>query len=40
VERFSATIAGCLMALVVQVCTDAVLKKLRPRSPEIKASVS
>ncbi len=40
VERFSATIAGCLMALVVQVCTDAVLKKLRPRPPEIKASVS
>jgi uncharacterized membrane protein YgaE (UPF0421/DUF939 family) len=29
-ERFSATVAGCLMALIVQVCTDLVLKKLLP----------
>lgn len=29
-ERFTATIVGCLMALVVQACTDAVLKKVLP----------
>jgi uncharacterized membrane protein YgaE (UPF0421/DUF939 family) len=29
-ERFSATIAGCLMALLVQMLTDVVLKKVLP----------
>lgn len=30
VERFSATLIGCMMALLVQLCTDLALKKLLP----------
>jgi hypothetical protein len=40
VERFTATVIGCLMALLVQLCSDLVLKRFRPRTEPIETQKS